>query len=175
LKARDADPRHSLEACEALGVEAKGVLTQQDIYFNVPHGRLKLRREKSAAPHLIAYERSSDPSQRESRYRIVEVGDDQQLEAALSGTLGVIAVVTKARRLFVSEDVRIHLDHVDGLGSFIELEAVAATEAVDLAGYETQLNALRQAFRISDANLIGESYCDLALAAVKPGGAEQNF
>ena len=145
-------------------------MVQQDTYFNVPHGRLKLRREEGGTPHLIAYERSDDAGQRESRYRIVHIEEDRQLEAALSTVLGVPVVVAKKRRLFIWEGIRIHLDRVDDLGSFIEFEAVAGTEATDLADYETQLDALRQAFRINDVDLIGESYCDLALAKRKRSG-----
>jgi adenylate cyclase class 2 len=61
--------------------------------------------------------------------------------------------------------VRIHLDRVDGLGSFIELEGVAAPGERDLARLEVPLARLRSALVIDEANLIGESYCDLLLAA----------
>jgi hypothetical protein len=76
---------------------------------------LKLRRERGASAHLIAYERSNDSGQRESRYRIIEVGDDIELEAALASALGIKAVVRKARQLFLYEGVRIHL--VGGVAS----------------------------------------------------------
>jgi adenylate cyclase class 2 len=165
LKAIDRDPRESREICEALGAEDRGVLRQEDIYFDVPRGRLKLRRERDAPAHLIAYERSNDSGQRESRYRIVEVEDDIELEAALSSALGIKAVVRKARRLFLYEGVRIHLDHVDNLGSFIEFEAVATPEDADLGRFEALLADLRHSLGIEDADLIGGSYCDLVLAS----------
>jgi adenylate cyclase class 2 len=73
-------------------------------------------------------------------------------------------VVAKERRLFLWEgNVRIHLDAVEGLGSFIEFEAVASAGS-DLAHEEGQVKRLRQAFGAGDADLIGVSYCDLALA-----------
>lgn len=166
LKARDSDPEQSLKTCESLGAEDKGILCQKDTYFNVPQGRLKLRRESDAASHLIAYERPDLPQQKESLYRIVEIGDASGLEEALAGVLGITVVVSKARRLFLFEGVRIHLDRVDDLGSFIELEAVAAPEDVDLARrFEVLLADLRRSFGIEDADLLGGSYCDLVLAA----------
>jgi predicted adenylyl cyclase CyaB len=165
LKVIDANPKRSLETCGRLGAESKGVLIQKDTYFNVPNGRLKLRRERGAIAHLIAYERSNHPGQRESRYRIVEVEDELGLEAALASVLGVMIVVSKRRQLFLFEGVRIHLDHVDGLGSFIEFEAVAAPEDADLDRFETLLSDLRRSFAIQEADLIGESYSDLLLAA----------
>jgi predicted adenylyl cyclase CyaB len=168
LKAIDHDPSGSREICEGLAAEHRGVLHQEDIYFDVPRGRLKLRRERDALAHLIAYERSNDAGQRESRYRIVEVEDDAELEAVLASALGIKAVVRKARRLFLYEGVRIHLDHVDDLGSFIELEGVAASEDADLGRLEALLADLRHSLGIQDADLIGGSYCDLVLASAAP-------
>lgn len=168
LKARDPDPQRSLDACERIGAVAVGVLTQQDTYFNVTRGRLKLRRERGRTPQLIAYERSDEAAQRMSRYRLIEVEEDRELEAALSTVLGVRAVVAKTRQLFLAEGVRIHLDHVEGLGTFIEFEALAADEHADLSGHRARLRKLRDAFQIKDADLVGESYSDLALAAGTP-------
>lgn len=136
LKAVDRDPGRSLGICKDLRAEAKGILLQEDTYFDVSRGRLKLRREKGATAHLIAYERSNASGQRESRYRIVEVEADLDLEAALASALGIMAVVQKERRLFLHQGVRIHLDRVDGLGSFIEFEGVATPEDADLARFE---------------------------------------
>jgi adenylate cyclase, class 2 len=75
--------------------------------------------------------------------------------------LGIVAVVNKTRRLFVLGNVRIHLDRVEGLGSFIEFEAVAPPGESDLVRSEARLSDLRRSFGILDTDLIGESYCDL--------------
>lgn len=164
LKARDDDPGRALAVCASLGAEECGVLVQRDTYFHVSHGRLKLREEAGAVPHLIAYERPDLSSQRESRYRIVELAPAEELKAALAAALGVKAVVEKERHLFLWEgNVRIHLDMVEGLGSFIEFEAIAATGR-DLSREEAQVGTLRQAFGIEDADVIGGSYCDLMMA-----------
>ncbi len=129
---------------------------------------MKLRRERNAPAHLIAYERSDDSAPRESRYRIVEVGDDVELEAALAAALDIEAVVRKARQLYLWEGVRIHLDRVDGLGSFIELEGVTTADA-GFERMEARLADLRRALEIEDADLIGGSYCDLVLASAGSG------
>jgi adenylate cyclase, class 2 len=161
LKARDPDPEHSLRVCRGLGAEDEGILFQRDTYFEVPKGRLKLRREGEATAHLISYERANVPQRRESRYRIVAISNPQGLEGALASVLGIAAVVTKTRRLFLFEGVRIHLDLVDGLGSFIELEAVAEQGDQDLPRFETLLSDLQLSFGLEEADLIGESYCEL--------------
>lgn len=163
LKARDPDPERSLEVCESLGAESQGVLVQRDTYFPVSQGRLKLREEEGATPCLISYARPDRAEARESRYRIVNVERPDQLKAALAESLGVKVVVTKRRRLFLWQGVRIHLDRVEGLGDFIELEAVAPPGS-DLAPEHRKAQQLRTAFAIAEHDLIGASYCDLALA-----------
>ena len=141
------------------------MLEQDDIYFDVPRGRLKLRRERGGPSHLIAYERSNGPGQRESRYRIVEIGDDLEIEAVLAASLGILAVVRKSRRLFLHQGVRIHLDRVEGLGCFIEFEAVATMRRhPDLTHFKSLLADLSSTFEIADADLIAGSYCDLTRA-----------
>ncbi len=157
LKARDPDPSLSLEACRALKAEGKGTIWQRDSYFDVPFGGLKLREENPGRAHLIQFERANEPQQRESRYRIVEVSDPQTLLAALTAAVGLAVVVTKRRRLFLWENVRIHLDDVEHLGSFIELEAVASPDS-DLSHEHTLVSQLRRTFAITDERLIAIGY-----------------
>jgi predicted adenylyl cyclase CyaB len=162
LKVRDASPRRSLAVCESLGAEDCGVLRQRDTYFNTSQGRLKLREEEGARAQLIAYQRADLADQRTSHYRLIDVATPEELRAALAATLGVKVVVAKERRLFLWEgNVRIHLDAVERLGSFIEFEAVARADS-DLKHEQDQTRRLREAFEIDDADVIGESYCDLA-------------
>ena len=106
-------------------------MVQRDTYFDVPEGRLKLREEKGSPPCLIAYQRPDLLEEKESRYRIVEVGNAEELREALSVVLGIQVVVTKVRRLYLFEGVRIHLDQVDRLGSFIEFEGVVGSDDGD--------------------------------------------
>ncbi len=161
LKARDPDQERSLRVCEDLGAEGKGTLLQKDTYFAVPRGRLKLRQEKGKIAHLIAYKRSDVAGNRESSYQIVAVPKAVELEEALAGALSVVAVVNKSRHLFLYKEVRIHLDSVEGLGDYIEFEGVAEPGEEDLRRFEGLLSDLQKSFEIQEADLIGESYCDL--------------
>src|ERR687894_431463 len=125
LKAHDEDPGRTLERALAAGAQDRGVLRQRDTYFAVPRGRLKLREEEPGGATLIAYERPDAASERVSHYRLVPVPDPEALRAALAAANGIDVVVVKRRHLLLWETVRIHLDEVRGLGSFLELEAVA--------------------------------------------------
>lgn len=153
-----------MAVCASLGAEGRGLLVQRDTYFEVPTGRLKLREESDAAPHLISYLRADESGQRESRYWIFEVQQAKELTAALGGNLGVKAVVEKERQLFLWQGVRIHLDLVKTLGNFIEFEAVAPSGS-DLARERQKVETLRGEFELANADLVASSYCDLVLTS----------
>lgn len=161
LELKAKEPERSLAACESLGAEAAGVLTQRDTYFAARHGRLKLREENGVSAQLIAYERSDEESARESSYLIVPIGRPRELKEALESTLGVAAVVAKERRLFLWRGVRIHLDQVEGLGTYVEFEAVLGPD-LDLDTGRDRIEALRAAFGIEECDLLAGSYVDLA-------------
>lgn len=158
LKARDPDPARSLRASVQAGAVDQGWLQQLDTYFRVNHGRLKLREQDDSA-ELIYYERSDESIERESSYRIVPVVDPEALKNALAAALGVLVAVEKSRRLLLWRNVRIHLDEVPGLGSFIELEAVADPDS-DLSGEYRLIVALRETLGITDDRVLAESYSD---------------
>jgi predicted adenylyl cyclase CyaB len=163
LKARDPDPDRSLHAALALGARDEGWLHQTDTYFRVPRGRLKLREESQAA-QLIAYDRADQAVPRESRYRLVTVNDPEGLKQALDAALGVLVVVEKSRRLLLWQSVRIHLDDVRGLGSFIEIEAVA-DPASDLTSERRQASEVQDALAITPEQIMAVSYSDELLRA----------
>jgi homotetrameric cytidine deaminase len=162
LKAHDPDPARTLERALAAGAAEHGLLRQRDTYFAVPHGRLKLREEDPGGATLIAYERPDAAAERVSDYRLVPVAEPEALRDALAAANGVAAVVVKHRRLLLWETVRIHLDEVRGLGSFLELEAVAAPGS-DLTRERAQVAHLREALEIRDEALVEGSYADALL------------
>ncbi len=162
LKATDPAPERSAEACRELGAEDHGDIVQQDTYFAVAHGGLKLREEQPGKPHLIQFERANTPQEHESRYHIVEVDNGPTARAALAAAIGIRGVVKKRRGLFLYRTVRIHLDEVEDLGSFIELEAVAARGS-DLTAEHRLISELRGALGITDQRLVAESYSELLL------------
>ena len=159
LKAHDPDPARTLERALQAGARDEGLLRQRDTYFTVPHGRLKLREEDPGGATLIAYDRPDAASARVSSYRLVPVADPESLRDALAAANGIDVVVVKRRHLLLWESVRIHLDEVRGLGSFLELEAVAQPGS-DLTREREQIIQLREALEIRDAALREGSYAD---------------
>jgi predicted adenylyl cyclase CyaB len=101
---------------------------------------------------------------RASHYRRVEVTAAQPLCELLSAALGVVGVVEKTRRLFLYDHVRIHLDDVDGLGSFVELEAVLP-EGSDVPAGDEVLDRVISALRLGERPSIGGGYLELLNAS----------
>lgn len=168
VKAR-LDDDAALDAVEArlpgLGARGPWVLAQDDTFFVAARGRLKLRVEVAdgapAAARLIAYARADVAGPKASDYLLVETADPDGLREALARAHGVIGRVRKSRRLYLSGRTRVHLDRVEGLGPFVELEVVLRDgEAV--ADGEAEARALLQTLGVDDARLVATAYLDLA-------------
>jgi adenylate cyclase class IV len=117
----DLDAAHA--AARALGYTASATFIQRDTFFVVAHGKLKLREQPPEA-WLIHYERDRDSGLMLSRYDIVPVVDSTRTREMLARALGVLAEVHKHRTLLTRRNVRFHLDRVETLGGFGEIEAV---------------------------------------------------
>lgn len=169
LKARCADLAAARAASERSGARFVHVEEQRDTFFQAAQGRLKLRERTWRNGHgavdrseaeLIAYRREDVAGARESRYTVVPTPDPTLLTAALASTLGIRGVVAKRRELWMLHNVRIHLDAVEGLGSFVEFEAVlfeGETEAVAHA----RVAGLQAALGIGAADVVPVAYADL--------------
>ena len=157
LKARLADLEQARNVAETLATEVVGVEHQQDTYFGCRTGRLKLRERRGLPAQLIAYHRTDDVQERPSDYRLVEIADPSAVKGALEAALGIETVVVKRREIFLHENVRIHLDDVEGLGTYLEFEAVLSPEDSEAEQY-ARLTLLRERFAIADEDIVSGSY-----------------
>lgn len=162
FKARCADLATAERRAVEFGAEDAAWLMQIDTYFVVPNGRLKLREINNERAELIHYFRENHVEIRRSDYSVIPLSTEQAapLREALTASLGVRVRVAKRRHLLMWNEVRIHLDVVEGLGSFIELEALVGPNC-DAAAAEVKAEQLKQALAINDADRISTSYSDL--------------
>lgn len=160
LKARLADPDAARRIAERIATKRLGVQQQVDTYFHCPHGRLKLRQIDGLSAQLVWYARPNEQGPKASDYQLVPVANPETLKGALAAALGVRVVVRKRREVFLVDNVRIHLDDVEGLGSFLELEAVLGPRVDDAAG-RAQLDALVETLAVDAADLLSDSYGDM--------------
>lgn len=100
------------------------IINQTDTFFVVPRGRLKIREFSNGSGELISYDRADRARPRESVYTRVACQNVRPLLQALSSALQVRGIVAKQRELFLVGRTRVHLDQVESLGSFVEVEVV---------------------------------------------------
>jgi adenylate cyclase, class 2 len=160
IKARLAGLDNARTIAAELATRREGVQHQIDSYFHCPHGRLKLRQIDGLSAHLVWYSRPDEPGPKASDYLLVPVANPETLKAALGSALGVRTIVDKRREIFLWHNVRIHLDEVKGLGTFLEFEAVLGP-GVDAAQGRAQLAELIGRFGLGPADLISGSYADM--------------
>lgn len=154
------------------GARHPGTDHQIDTYFRVSFGRLKLR-EGNFENAVIQYDRLDSAQPKVSRCTVVSVLPGSNLKEALMQALGVLAVVDKTRNIFWLDNVKIHLDRVERLGHFIEIEAQELEGTRSEECLRRQCEVLMQRFGIQAEDLIETSYSDLLLAKegtrTKPG------
>jgi len=135
-------------------------LSQTDTFFHVVRGRLKLRQFADGTGELIFYVRPDQAGPKLSQYDRILCQDALTVLRALSTALGVRGVVKKRRHVVLVGNTRIHLDEVEGLGSFVELEVVLRDSDSVSAGEQTAADLLR-ALGIPASSLISGAYLDL--------------
>ena len=136
------------------------IISQEDTFFNTKQGRLKLRVLAPDLGVLIYYERPDRDGPKRSNYHLAETRDPESLKETLTWALGVRGVVRKTRYLFMAGQTRIHLDDVEGLGHFMELEVVMHEGQSDAEGQAIAEDLMRRLGVRKDAWLKG-AYMDL--------------
>ncbi len=168
IKAFLKDRAAALSTAARLSDSAPEVIHQQDIFFRCVGARLKLRIFAPDRGELIRYERADVAGARCSRYSIARTADPGVLLDILTQTLGVTGTVEKIRTLYLVGPTRIHIDQVQGLGDFLELEVVLgtgqSTPQSEEEGKGIAAELLRK-FGIGSEDLIAEAYVDLMAGA----------
>lgn len=139
------------------------VMDQCDTFFHVLRGRLKLRETIGKPATLIQYDRPNLYGIRTSRYRVIPIEDPDRVKQILGHILGISGEVHKRREFFQVPPARIHLDTVDGLGQFIEIEVVIEPGQSTQYGHETA-HDLMSKLAITKSDLIAEAYIDLIIS-----------
>jgi predicted adenylyl cyclase CyaB len=159
LKARCAD-LEAVRQCLSPVARLETVLVQRDTYFTVPRGRLKLREVSDRPAQLILYDRPDVAGVKGSRIHLAEVPDGAALRTLLEVAFGVRVRVAKRREIWRWDGVQVHLDTVEGLGTFVEFELAVEDDAASARGEKRLHDLLAQLGLGRDALLAG-SYADL--------------
>ncbi|MDZ7716164.1 MAG: class IV adenylate cyclase [Balneolaceae bacterium] len=160
IKARCSNPDKIQAILKEHDADFKGTDHQIDTYFNIPDGRLKLR-EGTIENNLIYYKRSNTKQPKTSEINLVPMDHPKAMKKLLSNALGVWKVVDKQRKIYFIDNVKFHIDKVEQLGSFVEIEAIDEEGTLGEARLREQCNHYLQLFDISDKDLVAVSYSDL--------------
>jgi adenylate cyclase class IV len=149
-----------LARSRALANGPEVLIEQDDTFYPVASGRLKLRRFADGSAELIHYERPDGERARASDYVRVPTDIPDALHEALARGLGLLGRVRKRRWLLLAGQTRIHLDHVEHLGDFLELEVVLREGQTDAEGVVVA-EGLMQALGLAQARRLAGAYLDL--------------
>jgi len=160
IKTRARNFDEMRERAEKLSDLPMQVIEQEDIFFNTEIGRLKLRILAVGRAQLIYYARSDQEGPKRSDYHIYETPDPGNLKRVLELAYGIRGVVRKTRYLYIVGQTRVHLDDVERLGHFMELEVVLQEGQSDAEG-QIIAEGLMSSLGVARSDLLEGAYMDL--------------
>ena len=159
IKAHCPDPELVRSTLLKHHADFKGLDHQIDTYFKVPNGRLKLR-EGNIENSLIYYERNNQQGPKASNVNLFTV-EKKGLKEILTKVLPIKIIVDKKREIYFIDNVKFHIDVVDGLGNFVEIEAINSSAKSTHETLLQQCNYYMELLHIKESHLIEHSYSDL--------------
>ena len=169
IKARATDPVALTARAASLATQGPVEIEQDDTFFRCDAGRLKLRTFADRSGELIFYRRTDQAGPKESFYVRSPAASPDSLREALELAYGVVGRVIKHRTLFLVGRTRVHLDSVEGLGNFLELEVVLADDEPAERGIE-EARALMTSLGVEPGRLIEDAYVDMLARQITPRG-----
>jgi predicted adenylyl cyclase CyaB len=160
IKARVAQPSRLLEAVIDIADRGPTVFAQDDTFFACPAGRLKLRTFSTTEGQLIFYRRDDLAGPKLSEYVMASTSEPDALRGTLTLAYGVVGRVRKTRTLFLVGPTRVHLDDVEGLGHYLELEVVLTPEQTIDDGQRIAQELMTK-LGIDAKHLVRRAYVDL--------------
>jgi predicted adenylyl cyclase CyaB len=161
IKARAQQFEQLRERAAALSPDAPMIFRQQDFFYDVPRGRLKLRQFDDGTPaELIFYQRDDRDGPKASYYTRSPVTNPEAMHSLLATALTTRGIVSKERHVYIVGRTRIHLDRVDGLGDFVELEVVLAQDD-DEEGGEAEAHEMFAKLGVPETDLVAVAYVDM--------------
>jgi len=135
--------------------------SQTDTYFSTKSGRFKLRESLISGSYLIPYIRPDQANAKLSQYAKINITDSENVKSLFEQLLGIHCIVKKERSIYLYKNVRIHLDKVEQLGTFIEFEAVYNGNDSEEKKEQKKLDYLMEKLKLNKDSLIDVSYENL--------------
>lgn len=162
IKARSNNHESVRQKLKELGADFKGLDHQIDTYFKVNNGRLKLR-EGRIENNLIHYHRPDQEGPKLSNVTLYKSAHDSSLKKILTDANGILVIVDKKREIYFIDNVKFHIDQVENLGAFVEIEAIDEDGKLSTTELDEQCKRYIDILRIQETDLVSVSYSDLLL------------
>lgn len=160
LKARCADPEVIESILAGLNADYQGLDVQTDTYYETAEGRLK-HRQGNIENRLIQYKRIPQEVGCKTEVTLYLKNPSSETVAEVCRGKAVLAQVRKARKIFFIGNVKIHLDQIDKLGSFVEIEAIDLDGSVGIEVLRQQCDYYKSILQIDDEAIVNQDYIDL--------------
>jgi predicted adenylyl cyclase CyaB len=160
VKARIASIGAVAPTVAAVATQGPIEIVQDDTFFHCESGRLKLRTFTATQGELIFYRRANEQGPKESFYVRTPTASPESLRECLRLAYGEAGRVVKHRTLYLVGRTRVHLDRVDGLGHFLELEVVLQEGERAEAGIQ-EAHSLMAQLGVERSHLVEAAYVDL--------------
>lgn len=162
IKARSNNQDLIRQILKSRNAKFIGLDHQVDTYFKVNSGRLKLR-EGAIENSLVYYQREDQTGPKQSNVTFYKSENKSSLKEILTKALGILVVIDKSREIYFIDNVKFHIDVVKDLGTFVEIEAMDVDGRIGKEKLLEQCNYYLALFKISQADLISNSYSDLLM------------
>jgi predicted adenylyl cyclase CyaB len=169
FKARYDDLEFIRTVLKEKGAKYQKKEEQTDIYFDIPNGRLKLRKGNKEEL-LIYYSRENIKGIKPSEFQIYRQDNLSELESILRKALVILVEVRKTREVYRINNLKFNLDVVHRLGKFIEIEAFTENSS-EIPELKLLLEKYKKLFAIPPEALQSHSYCDLLINQKKESDA----
>ena len=160
IKAKLLDPHIIISRVEQIADSGPVMIDQDDTFFHCSDGRLKLRELSANQGELILYHRPDVSGPKTSTYIISQTSEPGKMRKILSTVLGVAGRVRKRRHLYLCGSTRIHIDDVEGLGHFVELEVVLDDSDSVESGQQIAVELMTR-LGIQSGDLVEKAYIDM--------------
>lgn len=161
IKARTSRADTIRQILAEKGADFRGTDHQTDTYFQVPKGRLKMR-EGNIENSLIHYNRPDQEGPKASEVHLYRhTSADPALKQVLISALGIFKSVVKQREIYFIGNVKFHLDKVETLGEFVEIEAIDIDGSIGAEKLNEQCSYYLDLFGIQESDLLSNSYSDM--------------
>ena len=160
IKASVKTIRDLVERISDLADSGPENIEQDDTFFKCDNGLLKLRDFSDGSGELIFYKRSKTEGPKTCFYEIIPTDAVHSLHKLLSKAYGQIGRVRKNRTLYMIGRTRVHVDQVEELGTFVELEVVLKEDESEVVGMR-EARELMAALGIEENALIDLTYVEL--------------